>query len=90
MILYGGFRISLRSNEVGLQTTSTGLQAEQGFDKLRRTTSKAHHQRMPYTPHCQTLVLPVAVWDVFWADVTITFLGHIGCTFLSFVQKQRK
>ncbi len=59
MTLYGRLRISLRSNEVGLQTTCTGLQAEQGFDELRRTTSKAHHQRMPYTPHCQTLVLPV-------------------------------
>ena len=44
-----------------LQTTSTELKAEQGFDELRRTTSKAHHQRMLYTPHCQTLVLPVTV-----------------------------
>ena len=44
-----------------LQTTSTELKAEQGFDELRRTTSKEHHQRMLYTPHCQTLVLPVTV-----------------------------
>ena len=35
-----------------LQTTSTELKAEQGFDELRRTLSKAHHQRMLYTPHC--------------------------------------
>ena len=44
-----------------LQTTNTELKAEQGFDELRRTTSKTHHQRMLYTPHCQTLVLPVTV-----------------------------
>ena len=44
-----------------LQTTNTELKAEQGFDELRRTTSKEHHQRMLYTPHCQTLVLPVTV-----------------------------
>ena len=40
-----------------LQTTSTELKAEQGFDELRRTTSKAHHQRMLYMPHCQTLAI---------------------------------
>ena len=41
--------------------TNTELKAEQGFDELRLTTSKEHHQRMLYTPHCQTLVLPVTV-----------------------------
>ena len=35
-------------------------------------------------------IVKVAVWDAFWADVTITFLGHIGWPFLSVVQKQRK
>ena len=40
--------------------------------------------------HDEDAIVKVAVWDAFWADVTITFLGHIGCTFLSFVQKQRK
>ena len=39
----------------GTTATNTELKAEQGFDELRRTTSKAHHQRMLYMPHCQTL-----------------------------------
>ena len=45
----------------GTPATNTELKAEQGFDELRLTTSKEHHQRMLYTPHCQTLVLPVTV-----------------------------
>ncbi len=44
-----------------LQSTRTELNAEQGFEELRRTTSKAPHQEMLYTPHCQTLVLPVTM-----------------------------
>ena len=45
----------------GTPATNTELKSEQGFDELRLTTSKEHHQRMLYTPHCQTLVLPVTV-----------------------------
>ncbi len=41
--------------------TNTKLKAEQGFDELRLTTSKEHHQKVLYTPHCRTLVLPVTV-----------------------------
>ena len=44
-----------------LQTTRTELNAEQGFEELRLTTSKALHQKMLYTPHRQTLVLPVTM-----------------------------
>ena len=44
-----------------LQSTRTELNAEQGVEELRRTTSKAPHQEMLYTPHCQTLVLPVTM-----------------------------
>jgi len=44
-----------------LQSTRSELNARQGFEELRRTTSKAPHQEMLYTPHCQTLVLPVTM-----------------------------
>ena len=44
-----------------LQTTRTELNAEQGFEEQRRLMSKALHQKMLYTPHCQPLVLPVTM-----------------------------
>ena len=51
-------------------------------DKLTVLIIHAHHD--------EDAIVKVAVWDAFWADVKISFLGHIGCSFLSFVQKQRK
>ena len=44
-----------------LQTTRSELNAEQGLEELRLTTSKALHQNMLYTPHRPTLVLPVTM-----------------------------
>ena len=52
-------------------------------DKLTVLIIHAHHD--------EDAIVKVAVWDAFWADVKKNvFVGHIGCSFLSFLQKQGK
>ena len=51
-------------------------------DKLTVLIIHAHHD--------EDAIVKVAVWDAFWADVFFLFFGHIGCSFLSFLQKQGK
>ena len=51
-------------------------------DKLTVLITHAHHD--------EDAIVKEVVWDAFWADVKISFFGHIGCSFLSFLQKQGK